>query len=194
MTPLQEDAAVVTQNKLRLPIVDCRLLPRFVRCVRWRGKMPSDGTKVAWRRRQQEKGRTSIRKHLHVGGIVRSAQFGNSLSLSGKLRTDQDERNGRGIALYSSEPCALTRPPPAPEPAVTNSGRINRSSSKLYFAVANGCCFYTLRATGPYPVETQACFGHQPYVVLVGLLLAFLRTTRFWRSAQTCNRIHRIGG
>lgn len=71
------------------------------------------------------------------------------------------------------------------------SGRINRSSSEFYFAVANGCCFYTLRATGPYPVETQAlCLGHQPYVVLV----AFLGTTRFWRSAQTCNRIHRIGG
>src|ERR1035437_7075742 len=62
--------------------------------------------------------------------------------------------------------------------SVPNSGQINRISSKTHFAVAYCSCFYTLRATGPYPIKTQAWhLGHLPYAVL-----AFLESRALWRS------------
>lgn len=75
--------------------------------------------------------------------------------------------------------------------SVRNSGRINRISSNWHFAVANCICFYTLRATRPFPVETRALKFCGSGRLLCSL---FLRLHAPGGGALTCNRIHRNGG
>ena len=140
--------------------------------------------------RDVEKHQHSFRKRLHEPEIDSLSPLRKPLILRGKLPTPHGLHWQRDCSS-PDEPCAFVRPPTARRlDLFRNPERINRISSRTHFAVANCRCFYTLRATGPYPVRIQALpLGRLPCVVL-----AFLWITRSWRSAQPCNRIHRNGG
>ena len=93
---------------------------------------------------------------LYGGALAAWLQTDKNPMASYALSAFQALDNGSAIARYLPSHARCGASSRGCRPGCFRSGRINRSSSELYFAVANGCCFYTLRATGPYPVETQA--------------------------------------
>jgi hypothetical protein len=96
---------------------------------------------------------------------------------------------GLSHALRASSRGFRISSPPFPD-------RINRISSKWHFAVANCRCFYTLRATGPSPVKTQARALRLWHFEALAVCWSRCSDTSalLGESARACNRIHRTGG